>query len=321
MTTAEENPEVAPEVVVAPAPPAPAAPSSRLSGVLRALARRTLLLAWLAGAGRIFALLLALGVTRCLFDLWVQLDWIVRVVFLVVDVGIAGWLGWRWLWKPWKRRLTLERSALRLERVFPAAGGRLIAAWQLPGQLSRGNLSPELVGLVARDADSLVSNLPWREAAPAKPALRGLGLLAAAALVAGGLFALQPETAAVLARRWLLSTEPAVTRTQLALAQTDLRVAIGAPVSLSATATGAIPRQATFEVRPATGEPRSFPVSAAEETPGVFTLAIDNVRQAFRYRVRAGDARSEWHDVETLPAPVLLDPRFTVRPPAYTGLR
>lgn len=310
---------------IAPPPPAAAAPvctepSPVVSRILGDLSRRVLALAWLTGAGRILALLLALGVARCLFDLWVQLDWVVRLVFLVIDLAIAGWLARRLLWRPWKNRLSIERAALLLERVFPALGSRLIAAVQLPRQLTRGNVSAELVSVVVRDADATLAALPWREAAPAKPAQRALGVLFAVFVVAGGLFALNPQNAAVLARRWLLSTEPAVTRTRLALAQGDLRIALGAPVTLAATATGVVPRQAVLEIDPADGEPRTFTVSATDAAPGAYSLTIENVRKAFRYRVRAGDARSPWHDVDALPAPTLVEPRFTVRPPAYTKL-
>jgi hypothetical protein len=291
-----------------------------LTGTLRALARRDLAVAWLAGLSRIGALFLGLGVARCLIDLWVQLDWIVRAVFLAIDVGIAGWLGYRHLWRPWKKRLGTESAALRLERVFPVLDSRIIAAVQLPRQMAREAISAQLVGAVVRDADATLSGLRWRDAAPARPALRWLGVALGCAVVGAGLAALQPADAAVLARRWLLSREPAVTRTKLTLTQQDLQVPRGTPVSLGATAAGAIPKQAVFEVKPSSGDARTFPIEAAVDTPGAFTLKIDNVQQSFRYRVRAGDARSEWHEVATLPTPALLEPRFTIVPPAYTGL-
>jgi hypothetical protein len=303
-----------------PSAPSPVAIPASLTGTLRALARRDLAIAWLAGVGRIAALILGLGVTRCLFDLWVQLDWSVRAVFLVIDLGIVGWLGWRYLWKPWTKRLGIETAALRLERVFPVLDSRIIAAVQLPRQLAREAISRELVETVVRDATTTLAGLRWREAVPARPALRWLGLAAGFALAGVGLASLQPEYAAVLARRWLLSHEPAVTRTQLVLAQQDLQVARGTPVSLGATATGVIPTQAVFEVKPSTGDSRTFPIESAADAPGAFTLKIDNVQQSFRYRVRAGDARSPWHEVTTLPSPALLEPRFTIEPPAYTGL-
>mgnify|MGYP001197130572 CR=1 FL=1 len=300
--------------------PDPVAVPASLLGTLRALARRELCLAVGAGAARILALLLALGLARCLFDLWVQLDWVVRLVFLLIDLALAVWLARRWCWSAWRRRLDIPRAALRLERVFPALGTRLIAAVQLPAQISRDNLSPELVAGIVSEADSVLATLPWREAAPARPALRAFAALAAVLVVAGGLAALNPEGAGILARRWLLSTEPALTRTRLALAQQDLRVAIGSPVRLEATATGVVPRRAVFEIRPEKGAAREFPVDASIETPGAFALTIASAREGFRYRVRAGDARSAWHEVEVLPAPTARDLVWTLRPPAYTGL-
>lgn len=301
------------------APASVALPAS-LAGTLRALARRDLAVAWLSGLGRIAALILGLGVARCLIDLWVQLDWIVRAVFLAIDLGIAGWLGYRHLWRPWKKRLGTETAALRLERVFPVLDSRIIAAVQLPRQMAREAISSELVGAVVRDAAATLAGLRWRDAAPARPALRWLGLALGFTVIGAGLAALQPADAAVLARRWLLSREPAVTRTKLTLAQQDLQVPRGTPVSLGATAAGVIPKQVVFEVKPSSGDARTFPVEAAADTPGAFTLKIDNIQQSFRYRVRAGDARSEWHEVATLPTPALLEPRFTIVPPAYTGL-
>lgn len=299
--------------------PAPVAVPASILGVLRALVRRQLALAWTSGAARILALLLALGLARCLFDLWLQLDWPLRLVFLVLDLAIAAWLAHRWCWLPWKQRLSTERAALRLERVFSVLGSRLIAAVQLPAQVARDKLSPELVGGVVREAETTLATLPWREAAPARAAGRGAALLALVLLVAGGLAALRPEAAAVLARRWLLSTEPALTRTRLVLAQENLRVAAGSSLTLAARAEGVVPRGAVFELRPASGEPRDFPREAAADTPGEFSLPISSVRENFRYRVRAGDARSSWHEVEVLPAPVLKNIAWRLRPPAYTG--
>ena len=302
------------------AAPIPVAIPSSLTGTLRALARRDLIVSWLSGAGRIATLFLGLGVVRCLFDYWVQLDWAVRAVFLVIDIAIIGWLIWRHWCKPWKRRLGLETAALRLERVFPVLDSRVIAAVQLPRQVETENISRELVGVVVQDAAATLAGLRWRDAAPARPALRWLGFALGCAVVGVGLFALQPQTAAVLARRWLLSHEPAVTRTKLTLSQQDLQIPRGSAVSLGATTAGAIPKQAVFEVKPATGDTRTFPVEATADTAGAFILKIDNVQQSFRYRVRAGDARSEWHDATVLPSPSLLDPRFTIEPPLYTGL-
>ncbi|MFA6288298.1 MAG: DUF4175 family protein [Opitutaceae bacterium] len=302
------------------AAPAPVAIPSSLTGTLRALARRDLLVAWFSGAGRIATLFLGLGVVRCLFDYWVQLDWAVRAVFLVIDFAIAGWLVWRHGWKPWKRRLGLQTAALRLERVFPVLQSRVIAAVQLPRQVEREAISRELVAVVVKDAAATLARLRWRDAAPARPAIRWLRFALVCAVIGGGLFALQPRTASVLARRWLLSHEPAVTRTKLTLSQQDLKLPLGSTVSLGAITAGSIPKKAVFEVAPATGDTRTFPVEAAAGVAGSFILKIDNVQQSFRYRVRAGDARSEWHDVTTLPAPSLLDPRFTIEPPLYTGL-
>ena len=164
------------------APASVALPAS-LAGTLRALARRDLAVAWLAGLGRIGALFIGLGVTRCLFDLWVQLDWIVRAVFLAIDVGIAGWLAYRHLWRPWKKRLNTESAALRLERVFPVLDSRVIAAVQLPRQMAREAISSELVGAVVRDAATTLAGLRWRDAAPARPALRWLGLALGLSLI------------------------------------------------------------------------------------------------------------------------------------------
>lgn len=312
----------APDIADAPTPdarPAVATPP-RLVGALRAFARRELTLALTGGVARVALLFLAAAFVRGLLDYWLQLSWFVRAAFLAADLAIAGWIVRNHLWRPWQRRLRDATAALRLQRAFPALGSHLIAAVQLPAQVADGRASPEIVASVVSDADERLARIDWREAAPARPAIRLAG--PAIALLAAGIACCIyfSDTAPLILRRVWLSTEAPFTRTKLVVEPGDADVALGASVTLRARTSGVIPDEAVFEVRGEEGGTRAFNAAATGDTPGEFPLPIDNVQQSFRYRVLAGDARGDWHRISVLLPPVLADLAVTIEPPAYTGL-
>lgn len=295
-------------------------PSSGLARVLQDLSRRVLALAWARGLALLALIFLGAALVRGALDYWLQLAWPVRAVFLAADLALASWVGWRHFLSPWRRRLGPEGAALRLQAAFPSLGSRLIAAVQLPAQAADGRASAEIVGHVVEDAERRLGELPWREAAPVRPTVRPVGSAVAVALLFVFAWVAFADPAPQLLRRVWLSTEAAYTRTRLAVEPGDVDIALGAPVALLARTGGALPASATFELRASGGDSRFVPVERDAARPGEFPLPIDNVRQTFRYRVTAGDARSPWRTVRVLPPPVLDSLTFTIEPPAYTGL-
>lgn len=310
-TSAEELPVAAPPAVAIPA---------TLSAPLSGFARRVLVLAWLGGAARLLLLFLAAALVRGQLDYWLQLSWPVRAIFLAADLGIAAWIARAHLWLPWKHRLDDARAALRLQKAFPVLGSHLIAAVQLPRQVAEGRASASLVERAVHEAGERLAVVAWRDAAPARPVVRWWLPVLGASVLAGVALALRPDAAPLVLRRVWLSTEAPFSRTRLEVSPGDTLVALGSPFAVTARAAGEIPAEAVVEIRSDSGEPRSITLASAPETPGLFTLAIDNVQLRFRYRVLAGDARSPWHDVTVSPPPVMSAVSIVIEPPAYTGL-
>lgn len=300
--------------------PSPAAVPASVVGPLRGLAARVLLLAWLGGLARLLLLFLAAALVRGQLDYWLQLSWGVRAAFLAADLGVAGWIVRHHLWLPWEHRLDDARAALRLQKAFPLLGSHLIAAVQLPRQVAEGRASASLVERALQEAGERLALVKWREAAPARPVARWWPPVVGAAALAGVALALRPDAAPLVLRRVWLSTEAPFSRTRLELSPGDAAIALGAPFAIAARASGDIPAEAVIEIRSEAGGPRTFTLTAAPGTPGVFTLAIENIQQRFRYRALAGDARSPWHEVSVSTPPVIESLGIVIEPPAYTGL-
>src|ERR1700677_1511457 len=80
---------------------------------------------WIGAAA--CAILLVQGPLDWLLDL----PWHTRFIFALLDLGLLGWLAWRYIIKASLKPLTPEEAALRAEIRWPALRTSLISAVQL----------------------------------------------------------------------------------------------------------------------------------------------------------------------------------------------
>lgn len=273
-------------------------------------------------AALLLALLPALWVLQAAADWGFNLPWSVRLVLFLADLGLAGYLVYRFAFLPLRQPHTLETAALRVEREMPEFRTSLISAVELaagrPGS-TQGSLAlvHELISRVgirlrsldlARHVVKTVILRRWSKWA-------ALGLIITLTIGA----AYYPNSL-VLLRRILLSADPLPTRTVVVTISSDQASVAGADVALSARAQGVIPRSGLVQLVYANGDRQEIPVNASPEDKSVFSVTLKNVQQSFRYRFSLNDGTGETFSVKVSIPPVLESLDITQQYPAYTGL-
>jgi len=291
----------------------------RVLDVLATLRRRDLLRSVFSGGGRMLSFLVSALLIRCLLDYWLHFSWTARAALLVADIAIAAYVFWRYFWKPFRRRLSRDGAALRLQAYAPSLRSRMIATVQLVPDVESGKAPRSLVEQLLMETAVELEEVKWKQSVPMERSL--VWFSAALLLLAlGAAWAFtQPAVSEVLIARYYLSNQGPILQTQLEVISGDSKLARGSDARLAATTGGEIPKQAVFQLIDVDGVSETFTVTADIETPGLFELVVENAQSGFRYRVLAGDARSREYSVEVLEAPTLRELNFEIEPPAYTG--
>jgi hypothetical protein len=258
---------------------------------------------------------------EALIDLVFNLSWGARLGFLVVSAALAGWLFYRHVLIPIRRRLSLRASALLVERKFPQFRTSLISAVDFtsdPNGVS--DRSAPLVQMLLEQVGRVVDRTEILrgivETRPLKRLL--LAALGVLAVVGGLAWYFQPQSL-VLARRVFLSRDGLPSRTTVEPLTADFTLDTGANVELAARAHGVIPRNGRLAVVYADGHGETIAVSGNPAEPGVFRITLRNVLQSFRYHFEINDGASPEFAVKTRALPTLTKTRFLYLPPSYTG--
>ena len=90
------------------------------------------------------------------------------------------------------------------------------------------------------------------------------------------------------------------TDTQIELGEGELVIKEGAPADVEIKLSGQIPKTAKLAIQTGEGRPREIEL---EVSNGVATYELASASRDFSYRVKAGDARSDWRPVRVIKAP------------------
>lgn len=284
----------------------------------------------LAGAGALLAGTLML--------VWV-LAFVVLDIACRVSVTVC-WLSWTLLVgllvyglvrviSAWRLKLPDVVMAALAERAIPQAKNRLINAVHLANAGHAG----ELV------ADRILIDLPatWTATRPRAMVnlcgVKRLGwLAAAAAAMLALLFAVNPPATRRAVVRLLLPMlgEKPFSQTQLAMVRPGhTAVKRGATLEISAQTWGAQPDSVVVELdTPGADtaqvemESQPMPESTGDGLKGLWWKGrTGELYKDARYRIIAGDTRSDWYTLQVLALPGLLTWQARVTPPAYTGAK
>jgi hypothetical protein len=269
-----------------------------------------------------FIVLPALWVVQAAADWWFNLPWLVRLILLLADLGVVGYVVYRFALRRLRLARTLETAALLVEKEIPEFRTSLISAVQLasgrPG-CAQGSLVlvQELLVRVTAKVQSLRLAHRVVKTANLRRWSKWAILTTVVAVALGGLF--WPKSV-VLVERILLSTAPLPTRTVVVAISRNEAAVVGADLKLSARAEGVVPRGGTLRVVYANGDRQDISVGPSAEDDAVFTVTLQNVQQSFTYRFALNDGLGDEFAVTARTAPVLETLRIVQSYPAYTGL-
>lgn len=259
------------------------------------------------------SLVLVQGALDWLFDLPLR----VRVLFLLADAAILGFLIYRFAVRPWQGRLTPDEAALHAERHWPGLKTSLISAVQLA---RRSDGSPAIVSALLEKMAARVGRMDFRLAVEARHLGRLVKIALLLAVIAGGLIAWFAPKSFILLRRLALFNEPLPTETIVVAVTKDFAIPTGQTIELTAKASGVLPRSGRVEVTYDGKRPEMVSVSPKASSPEQFSLQIANVQQPFTYRFYLNDGRGEEWRVALLHPPVMEEAGFEATAPAYTEL-
>ena len=259
-----------------------------------------------------------------IFLLGVAVDWLAflpvfaRLAILAALLGVSLYQAWRHGWRH-LRRFDPTKSALQIESHQGGLDSLLVTAVQFSASGASPGTSQSLWEATQRKAEEATKGLRPDEIVNFKALKRPIQMVL---LLAGviGIFAVAngPFLAAGVARifaPWLAVAYP--TRTHINLGDGDLVVKEGEAAKIEARLSGAVPDQAVIELVTGEGRPRKIDIDVKG---GVGTYAIASASRDFSYRVKAGDARSDWHSVHVVPAPRIAEVKVVLEFPAYLEL-
>lgn len=240
-----------------------------------------------------------------------------RVVILVVLVTVSLYEAWKHGWRK-LRRYDSTQAALDVETQHGGLESLLVTAVQFGENGATSGSSKELVEATKEKAESAAEGLePARVVSfrslriPLRIAMILVLLVLVFAMYKG------PFLNAGLARIFTpWSTIAYPTKTKLDLGSGDLVVKEGERAQLLIGVSGVVPDRATLFLRTGEGSPREMEL---EITDGKCEYTLASASRDFSYRIKAGDARGDWHKVRVINAPRIEDVQVGLEFPAYLG--
>ena len=238
-----------------------------------------------------------------------------RAVILAILVAVSLYKAWRHGWRH-LRLFNATRTALEVERQHGGLESLLVTAVQF----SESTMAPG-TSAALRDATCSMAEGTAGDLKPGKIVdFKSLRIPIFTASVLAGLvlvFAVVngPFLAAGLARIFNPWTEVVYpTKTILDLGAGDLVVKEGDSAQIVIGVSGVVPKKAKLYLRTGEGRPREMELEISDSR---FEYSIASASRDFSYRVKAGDARSEWHQVRVITAPRIEEVQVGLEFPSY----
>ena len=256
-----------------------------------------------------------------LFLAGMLIDWLAylpttgRTAVLLVLTCVSFYQAWRRGWRH-LRGFDPTRTALEIEDQQGGLDSLLVTAVQFgePDQTPSG--SEPLKEITRQHAEGAARKLEPRKIVdfmvlriPIKVALALVAVMVVFGLLDG------PFLAAGLTRifaPWVAIAYP--TDTKLDLEQGDLVVKEGDRAKIVIGVSGVVPDKATLYLRTGEGSERKMEIEIID---GSFDYVIASASRDFSYRVKAGDARSEWHQVRVISPPRIDKVEVALEFPSY----
>jgi hypothetical protein len=296
-------------------------PSALLKERLEVLRRRHVSVAVLTGLSMTTVICLEILAVAMFMDWWLELAWSARLLSLILQAGLFGWLTLSFIVRPIIHQPDEDELALMVEKARPEFRSRLIAAVQLPrpGAVPPG-ASPSLAEAVIAEAEAMARPSDFREIVRME-GLKRFGLMAVVipTLALGG-FLYGRHVCTDLLKRVFLSNVPVPRKTRILVPDGNRVVGVGDTIRLDCFVQGMMPSQGNVEVKYRTRRVQTFPLDQNRDNHIHFGRLLENVQESFTYRFHLGDGVSAEHEIKAVPRPMVESVECEQVFPGYTGL-
>ncbi len=308
---------------------------------LRELAQqeRKLRLVW--GLARWAAVVVGLFLICCGIDWWIDLWYdtpaVVRWLMRIAQIGVAGYLFYRWVMVPQQTGLSANELVLWVESQRPEYQHQLISAVQLNAEhADRKGMSETLIGALTAEAEQKAQGASFTTLLDRRRIRWSFWLVLPVLLLTLLLFIVSPSTSSALIQRQF-GSDLSIPRSIQLTAQTTELWPRGEPVTLRFLAKPNwsntefflgnywSSRQGTVEIRPEGQSPEIYTLNFHEALPSYeayFTATIPASSTPFTYRAWLYDGRThEDGHITFAPRPTLTAWEAWLLLPKYVGLR
>lgn len=256
-----------------------------------------------------------------LFLVGMTIDWLTflpsfgRAVILGVIVMVSVYQAWRHGWRNF-RCFDATRTALKIEKQQGGMESLLVTGIQLRQATRASGTSAALWEATQRKAEGVAQELEENKIVnfrslriPAFVATILTGLVLAFGVIDGAFLS------AGLTRiftPWSKVAYP--TKTKLELRSGSLVIKEGDSAQILVGVSGVVPDKAMISVRTGEGRPREIELAVSG---GSCNYTIGSASRDFSYRIKAGDARSDWHEVVVIKAPRIEQVQVKLEFPEY----
>ncbi len=240
-----------------------------------------------------------------------------RATAMIVLSGISFFQAWRHGWRNFQR-FDATRTALEIEGRRGGMDSLLVTAVQFARSGTAPGTSESMWALTRRRAEEAAAGWKAADIVSFKSLRRPLKVVLVLGAVLLGFAVLNgPFLGAGIARfftPWLAVSYP--TKTKIDPGMGDLVVKEGERARIEVKLSGVIPKEAELDLQTGAGRPREMSLDVAD---GRCEYVINSASRDFTYRIKAGDARSGWHQVRVIPAPRIERVEVKLEYPPYIG--
>lgn len=250
-----------------------------------------------------------------LLDRFAYLPSLGRAVILLGLLGISAYHAWKHGARL-LRGFDAMRSAQQIESQRNELDSLLSTAVQFRDRGVTPGTSASLWEASLRKANEAVSDLRAADIISFASLKRPLQIATAMLLIIAAMAVINgPFLAAGFTRifnPW--STVAYPTKTRIETGERVLVLKEGDAAKIEVVLSGSVPKSAELELVTGEGRPKDIALEVRNDKA---TYAIASASRDFRYRIKAGDARSDWHEVRVVAAPRIAEAKLLLQYPEY----
>ena len=300
---------------------------------LKGVRRRAWLMLLAIRTSRWVAWAMAAALGLAMVDYWLHLPAWARLGIIIIALAVGAVSAWSGLGRLGQVKPALTELALRLERLYPSATGRLASAVAFaahPEALTDSSVTRQLADHTQQAAAGSIEPVQVRRLINPARTLRSLVLLACACAVIAAVAAAAPGHAATALRRWTMPLGPAAwpkryevrSATHMTFAPNNRPLAVRARVvrgDRRRLRTWVMYRFVDGSQMHGGWQRAIMTRQDAAASPGLYEKLIDPVAGAKSVQLyfKAGDDQTAVQSVNLIEPPALLSASAEVQPPDY----